>query len=487
MAEDTASHTNSLHTVSIILGFGLYWSWVYCSFNQSGSINLDLSNNPDMLWVHSLSMVMGVVTYAYMLLSWRKSESWTRTRTQILIAGGAIAVATLCYSLPLPFAVKAIGGILSGISSAFLIIFWGRLFSQMSAREVFLETVTAFLIANTIYFLLVLSGELDVASDLNTFSIRQIINAILVACMPILSAVLCWKGSHTSDGELVTSETLVIPEEEQPLRKVPWKLCIGLFIVMSVYGCVRVFVGRSDASINQSLIATVLLVFGICLFFIVCGAFLQGKRTGLGFFYKALLPILAAALLMVADFGSNSNFAGPVASMFNVAIEILSWVVLVDVVRMTSARAAFVFAAGRMCVQGGMFFGQITAWGLPLSINVFTFIGVIALMAAMGFMFNDTETEYLFEPPSQNELSHISQTAKENNESVFRDIAKNYGLTDRETEIFVLWVTGHGAKYVQDALSISQSTVKTHIRHIYEKFDVHSRADLMAVLEQKHE
>ena len=50
--------------------------------------------------------------------------------------------------------------------------------------------------------------------------------------------------------------------------------------------------------------------------------------------------------------------------------------------------------------------------------------------------------------------------------------------------MFELWVTGHDAQYIQDELVISRSTVKTHVRHIYEKCDVHSRSDLMRVLER---
>jgi len=50
--------------------------------------------------------------------------------------------------------------------------------------------------------------------------------------------------------------------------------------------------------------------------------------------------------------------------------------------------------------------------------------------------------------------------------------------------VFALWVTGRGAKYIQERLVISPATVKTHLRHIYEKCGVHSRAELMKRLEE---
>lgn len=64
-------------------------------------------------------------------------------------------------------------------------------------------------------------------------------------------------------------------------------------------------------------------------------------------------------------------------------------------------------------------------------------------------------------------------------------VAEKFGLTARETEVFTLWATGHGAKSIEEKLVLSSATVRTHIRHIYEKLDVHSRAELIELLESR--
>ena len=61
--------------------------------------------------------------------------------------------------------------------------------------------------------------------------------------------------------------------------------------------------------------------------------------------------------------------------------------------------------------------------------------------------------------------------------------ASRYGLSERETEVFALWVTGHGLKHIQNTLFISESTVKTHLRNIYRKCDTHNRAEIIALFE----
>jgi DNA-binding NarL/FixJ family response regulator len=49
------------------------------------------------------------------------------------------------------------------------------------------------------------------------------------------------------------------------------------------------------------------------------------------------------------------------------------------------------------------------------------------------------------------------------------------GLTERETEILANLAKGYSYKEISSALGISVETVRSHIRHTYEKLHVHSR------------
>jgi DNA-binding NarL/FixJ family response regulator len=50
------------------------------------------------------------------------------------------------------------------------------------------------------------------------------------------------------------------------------------------------------------------------------------------------------------------------------------------------------------------------------------------------------------------------------------------GLSDREVEILRLLARGQSMRVISEALFISQSTVHTHVAHIYEKIGVSTRA-----------
>lgn len=53
-------------------------------------------------------------------------------------------------------------------------------------------------------------------------------------------------------------------------------------------------------------------------------------------------------------------------------------------------------------------------------------------------------------------------------------------LTEREQELLVLLSRGYANKEIADQMSISVPTVRTHLRHIYEKLHVRSRTEAVA-------
>lgn len=63
-------------------------------------------------------------------------------------------------------------------------------------------------------------------------------------------------------------------------------------------------------------------------------------------------------------------------------------------------------------------------------------------------------------------------------------IARENGLSARETEVFSLAARGYDSRAIQARLVISPSTVSTHLQSIYKKLDLHSRQDLIQAVEE---
>ena len=62
-------------------------------------------------------------------------------------------------------------------------------------------------------------------------------------------------------------------------------------------------------------------------------------------------------------------------------------------------------------------------------------------------------------------------------------LARTCLLTPSERDVLELLAHGRSARYVADELGVSFNTVRTHIRHVYEKLGIHSRQDLIDLVE----
>ena len=63
-------------------------------------------------------------------------------------------------------------------------------------------------------------------------------------------------------------------------------------------------------------------------------------------------------------------------------------------------------------------------------------------------------------------------------------MADAHGLTAREQEILVLVVRGSDTPSIAAALGLSDNTVRTHKKSLYRKLDVHSKQELLAMMQQ---
>lgn len=65
-----------------------------------------------------------------------------------------------------------------------------------------------------------------------------------------------------------------------------------------------------------------------------------------------------------------------------------------------------------------------------------------------------------------------------------RAVCEQSNLSPRESEVLVLMAKGRNAEYIQNALTISNYTARTHIANVYRKCDVHSLQELIDKVEQ---
>ena len=64
-----------------------------------------------------------------------------------------------------------------------------------------------------------------------------------------------------------------------------------------------------------------------------------------------------------------------------------------------------------------------------------------------------------------------------------RALAKKKGLSSREFEVLVLLCRGRSAPYIAETLYLSENTVKTYRKRIYQKLGVHDKQELLDLID----
>ena len=62
-------------------------------------------------------------------------------------------------------------------------------------------------------------------------------------------------------------------------------------------------------------------------------------------------------------------------------------------------------------------------------------------------------------------------------------IARDKRLSPREREVFALLARGRNRAYIREELVIGDETVKSHIKNVYRKCELHSQQELIDLVE----
>lgn len=132
-----------------------------------------------------------------------------------------------------------------------------------------------------------------------------------------------------------------------------------------------------------------------------------------------------------------------------------------------------------------MYFGILTSKGYVTPAVAFAFSG--AFVRAGIAVGNTWAVGYEHAPELvRQEFNIVALTAapptKAEIDEICSEVAKEFSLSGREAEILVLIARGYTTNNMAEKLVISPYTVNTHVRHIYEKMQIHKRSELLNYL-----
>ena len=380
------------------------------------------------------------------------------------------------------------------VAFAFLLVACGEVYAEISAGQAVVYASVSYMLA---YLGSTVVAELGAQVVCAVETLLPLVICAIVA-QPVRTAQA--SGARAKAAPVPLANLLSVTLEAIPARVLA---AIGI-----TYFAIGSTLAQSGAPLDyfswQTALAAVLtsvVVMATCI--------LLHGRVALTSLYKILMVGQVLAAFLLSEWAEGAQIA--VVITF-VGVKIVAWTLMAELALLARARgtapAALVYAAG--CLAGHIgegVAGVLSVFGL-VNQGVLLIVVVALLVGAAAFLFTGEMGKYPdiadAVPASDSEEGAAqvqagsscdrmpmaeavkpvaAQAAQLSLDERIGELASAYMLSARETEVFRLWATGHTLKYIQEKLYLSPSTVKTHVRHIYDKTGVHSRSETVELLD----
>ncbi len=201
------------------------------------------------------------------------------------------------------------------------------------------------------------------------------------------------------------------------------------------------------------------------------------------FFWQIGYFLLAVGLLIISYFGASRAVQVFLSASAELVFMFLVYF-LVHIGRRSVYQPAVVVAIGYAAIS-------LLDWAAR-AFAMYTRIGFLDASYAPAFLFAIVAMIVFFLParsPGMHlltaELQESAQRSGGIDDKRCRALGKERGLTPRELEVLVLFCRGRSAPYIAETLYLSENTVKTYRKRIYQKIGVHDKQELLDLLEQR--
>lgn len=458
-------------------GYALYRSWLAITQYERLLFAEPAQNAISMMGIHISTSLAFALACAIIWVAWRKRGD--RMSDVPLIywgAGAAFTIGTVVSAVggsgefagEFARAGRICGGVLTGIGSAFAFVMWGELFSTLSQKWVRAFSLMQLIVPIPFLFLV--------------FAPYAACFAVFVS-LPVLAFATLWAARKSALKDVRGATSAKRANRIKPNAQV----VAGVAIICAGYGFLQTLLTVNN--VRPILLAQMVLAAFVLAFLIAYAVF---GRTDDPDYRRAMRTVTSILVMGYLLFPLVSNdavrFVGNtlIISGF-ILFEYVIIVALSDAASHAEQSPTAIFAAARAIVTGSLVAGMLVSVALWCAVPDFQSSNTArSIIVAVSVMLMSTAGIWLL---SENNLHRFfwgggsGAGGKEQLGEAVAKIARIHNLTNRERDVLELWIQGRSVPYIQENLVISNNTVSTHVRHIYQKCGVHSRQELLDLVQ----
>lgn len=485
---------------------GLVFIHIWTQTNLYGTYN---ATDAGTITIQSNLFRCIVIAIMIAIAIWRGSNPQTRERFGYISAAAlTLSTALLLIDCSAPTTeASMIAVLLGGFGLAWCAAMWMTQFVRLCAAEAFFYTCLSFSLSCIAGFIL---GILPLY-----------ITYLTATVMPALSLISFLKTRKMLDAREANSTFLVaypdfLPYESiekvygKPQANTLIRILLGIVVFNFVIGVARGFPFGESISLTVSLQAFHQL--GAAAIFAFIAWWVLIARKNIRFTVLCYVPFFLVACGIMCIAGGAEPFlewGGVLVTLANTLGIGLLWYSAYDFARHSTMRSYLVLGVLWIAHILPRELGRLLILYFPLepSQTVIAALVLMVLIAASMVLLLGSETmkprplfaefrnqdtnyiEHALRVACQQGLAPSEETptpdalATNNRETQVARVKETFQLTEREAEILLELAYGRSKIAIADKLFISENTVRTHVKKIYTKLDIHNKQELIDLID----
>lgn len=419
-------------------------------------------------WSAPLALSNIAAFFVYCLGSAKLPRAFDRApfvETVLLMSAGLIFL--LGFLITETLALLSVSGVLLGIGTTCCFICWETVFSLSEAREAKKQIVLGSVLSLFPFGLFFAFGP---SGLLFTVSLLALCN------LALLFFALRFNDADVAARELPPRES---PDGYRTVRRRFWKplLCIVMIGIVSPVLGSAAFEGHLAFFESCAIVFSANLLSAAVLGFVWLAL---RKETTISSAYVVLFPVLITALLLFPFIDERYRaFVLLIGSFGFTLFSIVMMMSCVDIARKERLSLVFVYALFAGVTYASRLIGQgiaaiIEHSSLSQETQIVTSVFVL-LYGCSIVMF------VLVRKNASGERAASTRVAEGVDvlQQAVLQLAEERGLSQRQTEVLDLLSHGYDVPSIAKKLFISENTVRTHMKKIYTLLDVHSKQEII--------